>query len=88
MCGVPGVREAQDTGEMQGEEEVEEHQWLVGEGALHCALLQLHGQGKGDVLPQTSSPGCTHCEQLGEVEGEGGKELWVEGHGCREQEFL
>ena len=67
---------------------MEEHQWLVGEGAPHGALLQLCREGEGDVLPQTSSPGGSHSEQPGEVEGERGEELWVESHGSREEQFL
>ena len=88
MCGVSGVCETENTAEAEGEEKVEQCQRLVGEGAGHCVLLQLCREGEGKVIRVPCSLACTDGEQLGVVEGEGGKELRVIGHGRREEEFL
>ena len=71
---------------MKREKKVEKCQWLVGEGAGHCVLLQFFREGEGKIVPVSLV--CTHGEQLRLVEGEGGKELRVIGHGRREEQFL
>ena len=60
---------------------MEQCQRLVGEGAGHCILLQFCREGEGKVIHMPCSFVCTHSEQFGVVEGEGGKELRVIGHG-------
>ena len=74
--------------ETERAKKVEKCQWLVGEGAGHCVLLQFFREGVGKVVPVSRSLVYTHSEQLWLVEGEGGKELRVIGHGRREEEFL
>ena len=88
VCGVPGVCETENTAEMEREKKVEKCQWLVGEGAGHCVLLQFFREGEGKVVSVSCSLVYTHSEQLGLVEGERGKKLRVIGHGRREEEFL
>ena len=72
--------------ETEREKKVEKCQWLVGEGAGHCVLLQFFREGEGKIVPVSLV--YTHGEQLWLVEGEGGKELRVIGHGRREEQFL
>ena len=47
VCGLPGVGEAEHTAEVQGGQEVEQDQGLVGQRAMNFMLFQLWREGEG-----------------------------------------